>query len=182
VIGQPIKFLGVGEKLDALEVFHPDRLASRILGMGDVLTLIEKAQEAFDADQVKDLEKKLRQETFTLDDFREQLKQIKKMGSMEQLLGMIPGLGNKIKDLKGMQPDERDLKRVEAIISSMTPGERADHNIINGSRRRRIALGSGTTVQDVNRLLKNFVMTQKMIKQVAKGGKKGKMRLPMNFS
>ena len=141
VIGQPIKFLGVGEKLDALEVFHPERLASRILGMGDVLTLIEKAQEAFDADQVQALEKKLRQEAFTLDDFREQLKQIKKMGSMEQLLGMIPGLGSKLKAMKGMQPDEGELKRVEAIISSMTPGERHDHNIINGSRRRRIALG-----------------------------------------
>jgi signal recognition particle subunit SRP54 len=181
VIGQPIKFLGVGEKLDALEVFHPDRLASRILGMGDVLTLIEKAQEAFDTEQVEALEKKLRQEAFTLDDFREQLKQIKKMGSMDQLLGMIPGLGGKLKGLKGMQPDDRELKRVEAIISSMTPGERADHNIINGSRRRRIALGSGTTVQDVNRLLKNFAMTQKMIKQVAKGGKKGKGRMPMPF-
>ncbi len=181
VVGQPIKFLGVGEKLDALEVFHPDRLASRILGMGDVLTLIEKAQEAFDADQVKDLEKKLRHEAFTLDDFREQLKQIKKMGSMEQLLGMIPGLGGKLKDLKGAQPDEGELKRVEAIISSMTPGERNDHTMISGSRRRRIALGSGTTVQDVNRLLKNFAMTQKMIRQVAKGGKKGKGRFPMNI-
>ena len=181
VIGKPIKFLGVGEKLDALEVFHPDRLASRILGMGDVLTLIEKAQEAFDADQVQALEKKLRQESFTLDDFREQLKQIKKMGSMEQLMGMIPGLGSKLKAMKGMQPDERELKRVEAMISSMTPGERNDHNLINGSRRRRIAQGSGTTVQDVNRLLKNFTMTQKMIKQVARGGKKGKGRFPMNF-
>jgi signal recognition particle subunit SRP54 len=181
VIGRPIKFLGVGEKLDALEVFHPERLASRILGMGDVLTFIEKAQEAFDADQVQALEKKLRQEAFTLEDFREQLKQVKKMGSMEQLLGMIPGMGGKLKNLKGMQPDDRELKRVEAIISSMTPGERHDHTIINGSRRRRIAAGSGTTVQDVNRLLKNFAMTQKMIKQVAKGGKKGKMRLPMNF-
>jgi signal recognition particle subunit SRP54 len=181
VIGRPIKFLGVGEKLDALEVFHPERLASRILGMGDVLTLIEKAQEAFDADEVQALEKKLRQEAFTLEDFREQLKQVKKMGSMEQLLGMIPGVGGKLKNLKGMQPDDRELKRVEAIISSMTPGERHDHTIINGSRRRRIAAGSGTTVQDVNRLLKNFAMTQKMIKQVAKGGKKGKMRLPMNF-
>jgi signal recognition particle subunit SRP54 len=181
VIGRPIKFLGVGEKLDALEVFHPERLASRILGMGDVLTLIEKAQEAFDADQVQALEKKLRQEAFTLEDFREQLKQVKKMGSMEQLLGMIPGMGGKLKNLKGMQPDDRELKRVEAIISSMTPGERHDHTIINGSRRRRIALGSGTAVQDVNRLLKNFAMTQKMIKQVAKGGKKGKGRFPMPF-
>jgi signal recognition particle subunit SRP54 len=181
VIGRPIKFLGVGEKLDALEVFHPERLASRILGMGDVLTLIEKAQEAFDADQVQALEKKLRQEAFTLEDFREQLKQVKKMGSMEQLLGMIPGLGGKLKNLKGMQPDDRELKRVEAIISSMTPRERHDHTIINGSRRRRIAAGSGTTVQDVNRLLKNFAMTQKMIKQVAKGGKKGRGQFPMPF-
>ena len=180
VIGQPIKFLGVGEKLDALEVFHPERLASRILGMGDVLTLIEKAQEAFDADQVQALEKKLRQEAFTLEDFREQLKQIKKMGSMEQILNMIPGLG-KAKGLKDMQPDEGELKRVEAIISSMTPGERNDHTIINGSRRRRIAAGSGVTVQDVNRLLKNFAMTQKMIKQVARGGKKGKASFPMKF-
>ena len=181
VVGKPIKFLGVGEKLDALEVFHPDRLASRILGMGDVLTLIEKAQETFDADEVKALEQKLRKEAFTLDDFRQQLRQIKKMGSMEQLLGMIPGLGSKMKAMKGMQPDEGELKRVEAIISSMTPGERADHNIINGSRRRRIALGSGSSVQDVNRLLKNFTMTQKMIKQVAQSGKKGKMKLPNFF-
>jgi signal recognition particle subunit SRP54 len=148
--------------------------------MGDVLTLIEKAQEAFDADQVKDLEKKLRQEAFTLDDFREQLRQLKKMGSMEQLLSMIPGLG-KAKALKDLKPDEREFKRVEAIINSMTPGERADHQLINGSRRRRIAQGSGTTVQDVNRLLKNFDMTQKMIKQVAKGGKKGKVPFPMKF-
>jgi signal recognition particle subunit SRP54 len=181
VIGRPIKFLGVGEKLDALEVFHPDRLASRILGMGDVLTLIEKAQEAFDAEQVQALEKKLRQESFTLDDFREQLRQIKKMGSMEQLLSMIPGLGGRLKDLKGMQPDDKELKRVEAIISSMTPKERVDCTIINGSRRRRIAAGSGTTVQDVNRLLKNFAATQKMIRQVAKSGKKGMGRFPMPF-
>jgi signal recognition particle subunit SRP54 len=181
VIGQPIKFLGVGEKLDALEVFHPDRLASRILGMGDVLTLIEKAQEAFDSEQVQALEKKLRQEAFTLDDFREQLKQIKKMGSMEQLLGLIPGLGGKLKGLKGMQPDEGELKRVEAIISSMTPMERHDYTIINGSRRRRIAAGSGTTIQDVNRLLKNFAATQKMIKQVARGGKKGRGQFPVPF-
>ena len=180
VIGRPIKFLGVGEKLDALEVFHPDRLASRILGMGDVLSLIEKAQEVFDADQVQALEKKLRQEAFTLDDFREQLRQVKKMGSMDQLLSLIPGLG-KAKALKDLKPDDRELKRVEAIISSMTPDERADHQIINGSRRRRIALGSGTSVQDVNRLLKNFAMTQKMIKQVTQGGKKGRDKFPMKF-
>jgi signal recognition particle subunit SRP54 len=181
VVGKPIKFLGVGEKLDALEVFHPDRLASRILGMGDVLTLIEKAQETFDAEQVKALEQKLRREAFTLDDFREQLRQIKKMGSMEQLLGLIPGLGSKIKAMKDLKPDDRDLKRVEAIIGSMTPGERADHQIINGSRRRRIALGSGTSVQDVNRLLKNFTVTQKMIKQMAQGGKKMKGLMPKFF-
>ncbi len=181
VVGKPIKFLGVGEKLDALEEFHPDRLASRILGMGDVLSLIEKAQEAFDAEEVKALEQKLRKEAFTLDDFRQQLRQIKKMGSMEQLLGMIPGLGSKMKAMKDMKPDEGELKRVEAIISSMTPGERQDYQIINGSRRRRIALGSGTSVQDVNRLLKNFAMTQKMIKQVAQGGKKMKGGMPKFF-
>jgi signal recognition particle subunit SRP54 len=143
--------------------------------MGDVLTLIEKAQETFDAAQVQALEKKLRREAFTLEDFRDQLRQVQKMGSMEQLLGMIPGF-NKIKALKGAKPDERELKRVEAIICSMTPKERANHQIIDGSRRRRIALGSGTTVQDVNRLLKNFAMTQKMIKQMTQGGKKGKGR------
>jgi signal recognition particle subunit SRP54 len=174
VIGKPIKFLGVGEKLDALEPFHPDRLSSRILGMGDVLTLIEKAQETFDADQAKALEKKLRKEGFTLEDFRDQLRQIKKMGTMEQLLNLIPGIG-KSKALKDLKPDDRELKRVEAIINSMTPKERTDHLIIDGSRRRRIALGSGTSVQDVNRLLKNFSATQKMIKQMTQGGKKGKM-------
>ena len=174
VIGKHIKFLGVGEKLDALEPFHPDRLSSRILGMGDVLTLIEKAQETFDADQAKALEKKLRKEGFTLEDFRDQLRQIKKMGTMEQLLNLIPGIG-KSKALKDLKPDDRELKRVEAIINSMTPKERTDHLIIDGSRRRRIALGSGTSVQDVNRLLKNFSATQKMIKQMTQGGKKGKM-------
>jgi len=177
VIGKPIKFLGTGEKLDALEVFHPDRLASRILGMGDMLTLIEKAQETFDADQVKVLEKKIREEGFTLEDFRQQLLQIKKMGPLEGLLEMIPGLG-KMKALKGAKPDEQELKRVEAIILSMTPEERANHQIISGSRRRRIAKGSGTTVEEVNRLLKNFAATQKMIKQMGKAAKKGKMPLP----
>ena len=182
VIGKPIKFLGVGEKLDALEVFHPDRLASRILGMGDVLTLIEKAQESFDADQVKALEKKFRQDAFTLEDFRQQLLQIKKMGPLEGLLEMIPGLGKKMKALKGAKPDENELKRVEAIILSMTPAERHNSQIINGSRRRRIAKGSGTTVEDVNRLLKNFAATQKMIKIMGKAGKGGRMpNLPGMF-
>ena len=176
VIDRPIKFLGVGEKLDALEVFHPDRLASRILGMGDVITLIEKAQETFDATQVQALEKKLRQESFTLEDFRDHLRQIQKMGSMEQLLNLIPGF-NKVKALKGVKPDDRELKRVEAIINSMTPAERADYQIINGSRRRRIAKGSGTTVEEINRLLKNFYATQKMMKQMTKMGKHGKLTL-----
>jgi signal recognition particle subunit SRP54 len=175
VIDKPIKFLGVGEKLDALEVFHPDRLASRILGMGDVLTLIEKAQDVFDTDQAKELERKLRKETFTLEDFRDQLRQVRKMGSLEQIIGMIPGM-NKLKGMKDMQPDEKDLGRVEAIINSMTPTERANHFLIDGSRRRRIANGSGTTVQDVNRLLKNFAMTQKMMKKMMQSGKKGGKR------
>lgn len=178
VIDRPIKFLGVGEKLDALEDFHPDRLASRILGMGDVLTLIEKAQEAFDTEQAQELERKLRQESFTLEDFRDQLRQIRKMGSMEQLMNLIPGL-SQVKGLKGMQPDDRELIRIEAIINSMTPKERAQFQIIDGSRRRRIAQGSGTTVQDVNRLLKNFAMTQKMMKKMVRAGKKsGKRRFP----
>jgi signal recognition particle subunit SRP54 len=180
VTRQPIKFLGVGEKLDALEPFHPDRLASRILGMGDVLTLIEKAQEAFDVEQVQALERKLRKEAFTLEDFRDQLRQIKKMGTMEQLLNLIPGL--KGKALKDLKPDDKELKKTEAIINSMTPGERADHRVIDGSRRRRIAMGSGTSVQDVNRLLKNFAQTQQMIKQMTQSGRKGKMRFPFRFS
>ncbi|MGQ9921694.1 MAG: signal recognition particle protein [Desulfobacca sp.] len=184
VLNKPIKFLGVGEKLDALEVFHPHRLASRILGMGDILTLIEKAQEAFDEDQAKELERKLRKDGFTLEDFRDQLRQVRRMGSLEQLLGLIPGL-NKIKGLKDMQPDEKELVKVEAIINSMTPAERANYQLIDGSRRRRIARGSGTTVQDVNRLLKQFEMTQKMMKKMLHHGKKGGKRRqlpPFGFS
>jgi signal recognition particle subunit SRP54 len=177
VIGKPIKFLGVGEKLDALEVFHPERLASRILGMGDMLTLIEKAEAAFDEAQVKALEKKIREEAFTLEDFRDQIKQMQKMGSLESLLEMIPGM-KKIKALKGVKPDEGELRKVEAIINSMTPAERQDYSIINGSRRRRIAKGSGTNVEEVNRLLKNFAMTQKMMKQMGRAAKKGKLSFP----
>ncbi len=180
VIDRPLKFLGVGEKLDALEVCHPDRLASRILGLGDVLTLIEKAQEAFDASQVQALEQKLRQETLTLEDFRDQLRQIQKMGSVEQLLSMIPGF-SKAKALRGLKTDERELKKVEAIINSMTPAERGNYQIIDGRRRRRIARGSGTTVEEVNRLLKNFCLTQKMMKQMTKMGKRGKLPLPGAF-
>jgi signal recognition particle subunit SRP54 len=180
VIGKPIKFLGVGEKLEALEVFHPDRLASRILGMGDVLTLIEKAEATFDEAQVKALEKKIREEAFTLEDFREQLKQMQKMGSLESLLEMLPGM-KKVKALKGAKPDERELKKVEAIICSMTPAERNDHTMITGSRRRRIARGSGTSVEEVNRLLKNFAMTQKMMKQMGKAAKRGRFSFPGMF-
>jgi signal recognition particle subunit SRP54 len=171
VIQKPIKFVGVGEKLEALEPFHPDRMASRILGMGDVLSLIEKAQLHFDQKQALELEKKIRKETFTLNDFKDQLRQIKKMGSLEQMMQMIPGL-NRMKGLKEAAPDEKELVRVEAIINSMTPEERKSYQLINGSRRRRIAKGSGTTVQDVNKLLKNFEQMQKMLKQFQKGGRK----------
>jgi len=180
VIHKPIKFIGVGEKLEALEPFHPDRMASRILGMGDVLSLIEKAQLHFDQKQALELEKKIRKETFTLDDFKDQLRQIKKMGSLEQLMGMIPGF-NKMKGLKEMQPDEKELIRVEAIINSMTPEERRNYLIINGSRRKRIAKGSGSTIQDINKLLKNFQQIQKMLKQVTKEGKKAFKRGHLPF-
>jgi signal recognition particle subunit SRP54 len=172
VTGCPIKFVGVGEKLDALEVFHPDRLSSRILGMGDVLTMIEKAQEAFDEQQAQELAEKLRRDTFSLDDFRDQLRQIKKLGSIEQILGMLPGMGA-LKELKKLKVDEKELVRTEAIINSMTRKERADVTIINASRRRRIALGSGTSVEEVNRLLKSYGEARKMMRQMT-GSKPGK--------
>jgi signal recognition particle subunit SRP54 len=178
VTGKPIKFIGVGEKLDALEAFHPERMAERILGMGDVLTLIEKAQENFNADQMAIMEKKIRSMEFTLDDFLDQLNQVKKLGPLEQVLGMIPGFGG-AKKLKDLKLDEKELVFVEAIIKSMTTAERNDpERVINGSRKRRIAQGSGTTVQEVNRLLKQFGQTKKMMKQLMdmekslkKGGK-----------
>jgi signal recognition particle subunit SRP54 len=177
VVGKPIQYIGVGEKLDALEPFHPDRMASRILGMGDVLTLIEKAEQSFDEEKAAELEQKLRQSNFTLEDFQEQLQQLKQMGPLDDLLSMIPG----IKGAKLPSVDDSELKRVEAIISSMTLEERRAHHIINGSRRKRIARGSGTTVGDVNRLLKQFAQTQKMMKSLMgntmmkKGkGKKGR--------
>ncbi|MGE5842576.1 MAG: signal recognition particle protein [Deltaproteobacteria bacterium] len=172
VIGKPIKFIGVGEKLDALEPFFPDRLASRILGMGDMLSLIERAQEEFDEKEALRLAKKLKKREFDLEDFLGQLRQLKKLGSLEQIMSMIPGLGQ-LKQLKNMKPDERELARVEAIINSMTRGERENYKIINGSRRRRIALGSGTTVQDVNRLLKNFAQTKKMMENLSRKGMQG---------
>jgi signal recognition particle subunit SRP54 len=176
VTGKPIKFCGIGEKLDALETFHPERMASRILGMGDVLSLIEKAEKAFDAEQAQKLQEKLIKDTFTLEDFRDQLQQVKKMGSLEQIWGMLPGMG-KLKQLRHLQPDDRELIRVEAIINSMTPEERRKHTIINASRRKRIANGSGTSVQEVNKLLKNYGQMKKMLQKLGKGGKGG-IRLP----
>jgi len=179
VTGAPVKFVGVGEKLDALEQFFPDRMASRILGMGDILTLVEKAQETIDEKQARELERKLRKSQFTLEDFREQLLRVRKMGSMEDILGMIPGMGGKLKELKGAAPDESELKRTLAIIDSMTREERHNAKILNGSRRKRIALGSGTTVQEVNRLLKNFQQAEAMIKRFSQaGGRKAGRNLP----
>jgi signal recognition particle subunit SRP54 len=167
--GKPIKFLGVGEKLDALEPFHPDRMASRILGMGDVLSLIEKAQESITREQAEEAQKRLTGNTFTLEDFRTQLGQMSRMGSFEQILGMLPG-GQKLKQaIEGDKP-EREIGRVVAVIDSMTPRERRDHTIINGSRKKRIARGSGTTVQDVNRLIKQFLSAKKLAKAMTGAG------------
>jgi signal recognition particle subunit SRP54 len=180
VTGKSIKFVGVGEKLEQLEVFHPDRMASSILGMGDVLTLIEKAQSVVDDKKAAELEKKLRQSQFTLEDFRDQLVQIRKMGSLSDLLGMIPGM-SKMKQMKHFDVDDRELVRIEAIINSMTPKERRNHQIINGSRRKRIAKGSGTRVQDVNGLLKNYTQVMKMMKKLSKGGMRGMGRGMMPF-
>ena len=172
ISGKPIKFIGVGEKLSALEVFHPERMASSILGMGDVLTLIEKAQAVVDEKEAAQLEQKLRKSQFTLEDFRDQMAQIRKMGSLSDLLAMIPGLG-KHKQFKNLTVDDRELVRIEAIINSMTPEERSRHTIINGSRRKRIARGSGTRVQDVNRLIKNYAQVMKMMKKMNKGNMRG---------
>ncbi|WP_378955447.1 signal recognition particle protein [Pelosinus sp. sgz500959] len=182
VTGCPIKFAGMGEKLDALEPFHPDRMASRILGMGDVMSLIEKASATIDLEQAKEMEKKFRKDDFNLDDFLEQLQQVRKLGPLDQILGMIPGMGN-LKKLQDVKIDEKELTRTEAIIRSMTKKERRDASIINGSRRKRIALGSGTRVQDVNKLLKQFVEAKKMMKKfqdMQKNGKKsfGGFKMP----
>ncbi len=180
VTGQPIKFAGMGEKLDALEPFHPDRMASRILGMGDVLSFIEKAESAINLEKAQEMQKKLRKEEFTLDDFLEQIEQVRKLGPLDQILGMIPGMG-KLKQLQGMDIDDKEVKHIIAIIRSMTARERRDPAIINGSRRKRIALGSGTRVQDVNRLLKQFGEAKKMMKrlqEMQKSGKKPSFKLP----
>jgi signal recognition particle subunit SRP54 len=187
VTGQPIKFIGTGEKYDALEPFQPDRVVGRILGMGDVLTLIEKAEESIDKEKAEELEEKLRRAEFTLEDFRDQLRQLKKMGPLDDILGMIPGVAPEVRS-QGV--DERKLGRVEAIINSMTPQERRRPDVLNGKRRKRIARGSGTSVQEVNQLLRQYGDMKKMMKAVTGGGKKdamrklaarfgGKMKLPL---
>ncbi len=178
VTGVPIKFLGAGEKTDALEPFYPDRLASRILGMGDVLTLIERVEAVFDEEQTERLERKLREAAFDLEDFLEQLRQVKKMGPVGQILDMVPGLGRLAQDVSSDVADQQ-LRRVEAIVLSMTPNERRAPRILNGSRKRRIARGSGTTVQEVNALLQQFRQMQRMMKQLGKGkrGARGMMRM-----
>ncbi len=178
ITGKPIKFVGMGEKLDAIEPFYPDRMASRILGMGDVLSLIEKAEQAYDEKQAAELERKFREQSFTLNDYLEQFRQIKGMGSMEQLIGMVPGI--KPGQLKDAKIDEKQLAHVEAIILSMTMKERNHPDILNSTRKRRIAAGSGTTVEDVNRLLKQYEQTKQLMKQFMGSGKKrGKFRFPM---
>ena len=180
ITGKPIKFIGTGEKLDALELFHPDRMASRILGMGDILSLIEKAEQAYDEKYARELEKKMREQTFSLEDFLDQMHQLKKMGNLDQLIGMIPGANAGA--LKNAQIDEGQMAKTEAIILSMTKQERLHPEVINGSRRKRIANGSGTSVEDVNRLLKQFEQMKKMMKQLSGMGKRrgglGGLKLP----
>lgn len=179
VTGKPLRFVGISEKLDGLELFHPDRIAQRILGMGDVMTLIEKAQEVVDKEKAEEMQKKLKKASFTLEDFLDQMKMMKKMGSISSLFGMIPGMRKIAKTLEegkeGMEV-EKELKHIEAIILSMTPKERKNHAILNGSRRRRIANGSGTSVQEVNRLVKQFMEMKKMMKKMNKMGPKALMR------
>jgi signal recognition particle subunit SRP54 len=168
VTGQTIKFVGTGEKAEALEPFYPDRLAGRILGMGDVLSLIEKAEETVDKEEAFELAEKIRKDEFSLDDFRDQLRQIRKMGPMEQILGMLPNMGP-LRGINKLKVDEKELIHIEAIINSMTPQERIHHHILNGSRRKRIALGSGRPVAEINRLLKQYIDTRKMMKSLSKG-------------
>ncbi|HUT54063.1 MAG TPA: signal recognition particle protein [bacterium] len=176
VTGKPIKLVGVGEKLEALEAFHPERMASRILEMGDILTLIERAERTVDQKKAHEMQRKMRRSEFTLEDFRDALHELKKMGPLEDVLKMIPGVGKQLKKIQNMQPAEDELKRIEAIINSMTGKERRNHKILNGSRRRRIAAGSGTQVQDVNRLIKDYQEMQKLMKQMTSA--KGGMSLP----
>lgn len=173
VVDKPIKFVGIGEKMEAIDVFHPERMADRILGMGDIVSLVEKAQEQFDEEQARVLQKKLAKNQFNFDDFLAQIRQIKKMGNVKDLMSMIPGMGKAIKNL---DIDDNAFKGIEAIIQSMTPQERSDPSVLNGSRRKRIALGSGTDIQEVNRLIKQFEDTRKMMKAVAGGGARNMMR------
>jgi signal recognition particle subunit SRP54 len=185
VTGQPLKFVGVGEKSDAFEPFHPDRVAQRILGMGDMLSLIEKVTGEIDQKQAEEMQRKLIDDEFTLADFRDQMKQLSKLGSLESILGMMPQLGP-LKELKNAKIDEKEIGRVVAIIDSMTVKERNNHMIINGARRRRIAKGSGTSVQDVNNLLKQYAQARKMMKSFSGGGgflgkRLSKLKLPMGF-
>jgi signal recognition particle subunit SRP54 len=181
VTGQPLKFVGVGEKPDAFEAFHPDRVAQRILGMGDVLSLIEKVEQTIDAKEAEKMQRKLIENEFSLEDFRDQLKQLRKLGPLDSLMGMIPGMGQMSKQLKDAKMDEKELTKIVAIIDSMTPQERYNHMLINGSRRRRIAAGSGTQVSDVNNLLKQYTQARKMMKTLTNslgglgGGKAGSM-------
>ena len=182
VTGQPLKFVGVGEKPDALELFHPDRVAERILGMGDMLSLIEKVEQTIDHKQAEEMQRKLIEDDFTLGDFRDQMKQIRKLGPLESILGMMPKMGGALGDLKNAKIDEKEITRLVAIVDSMTPRERTNHMIINGQRRKRIAKGSGTSVQEVNNLLKQYAQMRKMMKSITGGGflgkRLGKMKLP----
>jgi signal recognition particle subunit SRP54 len=182
VTGAPVKFVGIGEKYEALEPFYPERIVSRILGMGDVLTLIEKAEQHIDAKKAAELEKKLRHDDFTLEDFRDQLKQLKKMGPLEQVMGMLPKVGPFANIPRDTQVDEKRLTSVEAIINSMTAAERDDHSLIDGKRRKRIARGSGTSVQQVNEVLRQYMTMRKMIKQYGAAAAKGKLRGLGKFS
>ena len=180
VVGVPVAFVGSGERLEDLELFHPDRIVSRMLGMGEMLSLIEKAEQAIDKDEAEQLEEKLRKNEFTLDDFRSQLKTLRRMGPLESVLGMIPGLGD-LKQAAENKPDEKQMGRIEAIICSMTVGERRDHSVMNGSRRKRIATGSGTSVEEVNRLLKQFTEMRRVLQMMGQGGMPGMgkgMKLP----
>jgi signal recognition particle subunit SRP54 len=181
VVEKPIKFISTGEKMDAIDVFHPDRMAQRILGMGDVVSLVEKAQEVFDEDEAKRLQKKIRKNQFNFDDFLSQLQQVKKMGNIKDLVGMIPGMGKAIKDV---DIDDDSFKPIEAIIRSMTPYEREHPEVLNGSRKKRIANGSGTSIQEVNNLLKQFTGMRKMMRTMNKmtGSKSGMAGLPNPFN
>jgi signal recognition particle subunit SRP54 len=178
VVNKPIKFVGLGEKMDAIDIFYPERMADRILGMGDIVSLVEKAQEQFDEEEAQKLQRKIAKDQFDFNDFLAQIKQIKKMGNVKDLLGMSPGMGKAIRDL---EIDDNAFKGIEAIIHSMTPGERSNPSILNGSRRKRIATGSGTTIQDVNRLIKQFDDTRKMMKMVTTSKGRGMSNMMRNM-